>query len=741
MKQVWILTVMLCLRVWIAFGQQDEYLRGRLTIDAGDPLIGATVLWKGTQTATTTDTAGRFQISKLPTVGVLTIRYLGLDDLEVEILPVEQDVWIEVKDLPAQVLQEVQVRARQFGSSVSLLTNQNVESMNTAELRKAPCCNLSESFETNNTVDVAYPNPITGVREVQMLGLRSAYSNFLIENRPAMRGIAAPYAFDYLPGTWLSGIQLAKGAGTVVNGSEGITGQINIDIQRPDRDKPLFFNAFANTGNRYEANLHLNKKGKKAISHGLLTHGSLQRSPFDHNGDNFYDMLDREQLNGMYRMTYESDAWCGKLTVHALTDTRQGGQIKPSTDGRRFAFDMQNDRVELSGKMGRTGLGNKPYRELGNIAQISHHKTHGTIGVNTYTAEQNSVFLQSIYKTIVFNTNHKIEMAPTLSADLVTEQLNTVRFDRKEWVAGAMAEYVYSRPNLKSNDTDMAVVLGLRTDYNSLFGILVAPRVSFRYNPNNRTVVRASAGRGFHSPFVLAENISWLATNKTVYFAQVTHAEAAWNYGANLTQKFQISTCAANWTIDLYRTDFTRQLLIDQETATDTVRAYYTTAPSWSQSVMLSFQLELMRGLDLKLATKFQDVQATYADGVRRWIPMLPRHRSLASLDYTSRNEKWKLNTTLHLVGTQRLPDNEGIPHLHGSFPERTPVYPLLQAQLTHRFKRFEVYLGGENLTGYTQHHLIIAADRPESKYFNASQVWAPSFGRMGYLGIRFSSE
>jgi outer membrane receptor for ferrienterochelin and colicins len=280
----------------------------------------------------------------------------------------------------------------------------------------------------------------------------------------------------------------------------------------------------------------------------------------------------------------------------------------------------------------------------------------------------------------------------------------------------------------------------LRTDYNSLFGMLISPRMSFRYNPNEQTVIRFSAGRGFHSPFVIAENISWLATNKALDFVQVTEAEVAWNYGANVTHKFKIGTRAASISIDAYRTDFTRQLLIDQETSVDSVRVYYTDRPSWAQTALFSFQMELVKGLDMKVATKFQDVQATYADGVRRWLPMLPRHRSLVSFDYTTPNQKWMATATMHLVGTQRLPDSQHTGHVHSDdFPERTPIYPVFQAQLTRKWKKFEIYLGGENLTSYTQHHLIIDADKPESKYFNASQVWAPAFGRMGFVGLRTS--
>jgi outer membrane receptor for ferrienterochelin and colicins len=737
-NQIILAVLLLCTIHTSLLAQTKEPLRGMVTAVSGEPLIGASVLWKGTGIGTAADTAGRFTIQRMDTTAILLIRMVGVNELEMEILPSEQDVWIEVKDLPESVLNEVRIAAKQWDNSVSTLGIRNIESINSKELRKAPCCNLSESFETNNSVDVTYPNAITGVREVQLLGLRSTYGAFLLENRLAMKGIAAPYAFEFIPGTWLSGIQIAKGAGTVLNSYEGISGQINVELQRPDRDKPVFFNLFSNSGQRGEANLHLNKAGKNGLSHGVLLHTSLQKSPFDHNNDNFYDMLDRSQYNAMYRMIFDKGGWCGQVSAQAFTDRRDGGQIKPSSNGSLFGFDMQNDRVEVTAKFGKMGLGGKPYRQIGNIFNVSMHDTEGTVGPNLYQARQKSLYFQSIYATIIGNTNHKIELAPIFSADIVTEKLNDLNLSRKEIVAGVMGEYTYQRPNLKTGNPDLAIVLGLRADMHSLFGLLVSPRSSIKYNFNDRAVIRASVGRGFHSPYIIPENISWLATNKAIDFAQVTHAESAWNYGINYTQSFHIANRASSLAIDLYRTDFERQLLIDQETDLNKVQIYYNTDAAWAQTALATFQINPFKGFDVKLAWKIQDVQSTYADGIIRWQPLLPRHRGLLSLDYTTPNERWVFNTTAHVVGTQRLPNNEGIPHLHGNFPSASDTYAVFAAQVTRKWKTFELYLGGENLGSYTQHHLIISANDPSSKYFNASQVYAPAFGRMAYLGLRW---
>ncbi|MCY7329804.1 MAG: hypothetical protein LH618_14725, partial [Saprospiraceae bacterium] len=391
------------------------------------------------------------------------------------------NLWIEVAGVTE--IQTVTVTEHTFGNTVSLLDAHNVESISSKELRKAPCCNLSESFETNGAVDVVYTNALTGVKEIQMLGLRGIYSQFLIENRPTMGGIATPFAFEYVPGTWLNGIVLAKGASTVKNGHSGISGQINADLVKPNLDKPLFINLFTSTEGRGELNVHLNKKGKK-YSNGLLLHSNYTDNRWDMNGDNFYDAPSRRQLNGLYRIQYDAPGLCAQFNVQALTDRRQGGQIRSTAErpGQLFSINQQNDRVEVWGKVGRENLFGKPYKQLGNMVSASWHRTASTYGQNAYAATQKSFYWQSLYETIIGTTDHKVVVAPSMQLDDIQETVNETDLSRREAVPGAMVEYTYSRPNLKMEMPDLVVVLGARTDWNSRFGWLFTPRLSAKYN-------------------------------------------------------------------------------------------------------------------------------------------------------------------------------------------------------------------------------------------------------------------
>ncbi len=716
-----------------------EKLFGLVTNEREEILAGASVIWKGAKRGVIADSAGHFWLSRREKPSILVVTYAGYTPVEVEILPEETQVWVEITG--AAQLQTVVISEHRFGNAVSTLNPRNVESINSKELRKAPCCNLSESFETNGAIDVTYADAVTGVKEIQLLGLRGIYSQFLLENRPTMTGIATPFAFEYIPGTWLDGIVLAKGASTVKNGFMGITGQINADLVKPMTDKPLFFNAFTSTEGRGEVNLHLNRKNRN-FANGAYLHGSFVENKWDMNDDNFYDAPNRQQLNGLYRAQYDGPAGCAQINVQALSDRRQSGMIEtiPGTD--RFGVDQRNDRLEVWGKYGKEGVGGKPYQQIGNILGASWHRNNSLFGRNNYQAEQRSLYWQTLFQTIIGTTDHQVVIAPSIVYDDIQEKVNETDLSRTELVPGAMAEYTYSRPNLKMGIPDFVVVLGGRVDWNSRFGWLVTPRLSAKYNFTTESVVRLSAGRGYRSANLMAENISLLASNRRLDFAQGLGLEKAWNYGVNFTQNVKIGGRPGSVSLDLFRTSFDRQIVVDVDQSPTEVFFYNAPGASFSNSLLAVAQYSPLPGLDVKFAYKINDVRTTFQPGDLRTMPLLARHRGLVTVDYETPNKRWRFNAHTQIVGPQRLPyANIDLPHEYRhSVPTVSPTYALVNAQITFKAnERWEIYGGGENLTGFQQHEAVIAGRDPWSPYFNGSQLWAPMMGAVGYIGVRFS--
>jgi outer membrane receptor for ferrienterochelin and colicins len=700
--------------------------------------VGASVFWKDRKSGTNTDADGAFRLPVRSKADSVMVQYVGYKPISIEVLPGEDSIWIVVQG--AAVLSGVDIVDRGFGNSVSTLDPRNVERITSRELKKAPCCNLSESFETNGSVDLTFPNAVTGVKEIQMLGLRGIYSQLLIENRPSFTGIATPFALEMIPGTWLSGIQLAKGASTVVNGYNGITGQMSTELVKPLTDKPVFVNLFTSTEGRGEANVHLNKVHNHQAGSGLLLHGSFVENQWDRNNDRFYDMPNRRQLNAMYRYQYMGEKVCYQFNAQALTDTRISGQIRPF-EGQTRIFDVrqQNDRVEVWGKYGFEGLQGKPYKQLGNMASASWHRVRSNFGPNTtWEAVQQSIYWQTLYQDIIGTTDHKYVIAPSVQADFIDEKVNEKVLDRDEVVAGVMGEYTYSRPNLTMGIPDWTVVAGARVDYNTRFQRwLFTPRVSIKYSFSTETVARISAGKGYRSPHLIAENTAWLASNKERSFQPDMGLEEAWNYGINFTHNFKWAGRKGSFSTDVYSTDFQNQIVADVDNSPLRVDFYETKGRS--RMLLLLGQYEVFKGFEVKMTAKWQDVRSNYKGLRDLFTPLTPRFRGLLTLDYTTPNQKWLFNVRTPWIGQQRLPDNSQVPFpIAEHFPARPGGYALFNGQVTYvANKKWEIYAGGENLGNKQQHHAIMDYRNPESQYFNGGQIWAPMGGTIVYLGVR----
>ena len=727
------------------FSLQAQTLKGSLKNENGEGLPGATLFWKNTTNGVIADMDGNFEIERVESSNILVINYVGYDPAEVEVASDLEVLNLMIEG--AVDLETVEVAAKAADHAFSTLDNRNIETIAHGELKKSACCSLAESFETNASVDVTYADAITGTREIQMLGLRGVYTQFLTEKRPALNGLAQPYALEYIPGTWLESIQIAKGAGSVVSGPAAITGQINAELVKPWKDKPVFVNLFGSTMNRGEANIHLNKVVNKRLSTGLLLHGSFSDHQRDHDGDTFLDGPNKQLLTGMYRLFYVDPVWEFQASVQALRENRRGGQIFPEgAPGDFFTTSQQASRIDAFGKISFNGF-EKEGRGLGFIWNYAWHDGVSHFGKNVHAGTQNSWYSNLIFVTPLFGrSDHKLSSGLSFQMDDFKEYLNDTNLDRFESMPGAFAEYSF-HPEIESCDNPdknwqrFGFIAGIRYDQHNRFGGLISPRFSAKYNFSEEMVSRISVSKGYRSPNIIAENYSVLTTNRIFDFQNTTlRMEEAWNAGFNYTYNFNFLRHRATFAFDAFRTWFQNQIIVDVEEDPSKVFFYNLNGASYSNSLVAVFSFEPVDRLEAKVAYKFTDVKMTFVDGELRSRPLVARHRGLLTLGYESRNERWMFNVITQLVGPQRLPDNSQVPkELLTNHPEYSPTYALVNAQVTHKFKNnFEIYVGGENLTNYRQSNPIIASDDPFGEYFNGMQVYAPIMGTVGYVGLRY---
>ena len=713
--------------------------------------MGAEVYWNGTQIGVSTDDNGTFTLKRTENSNTLVISYIGYKTKTVKVTNSEA---LHIQLEPQSALEEVVVTQKRANTMKSQWQVANLHTMSSGELLKAACCNLSESFSTNPSIDVNFSDAVTGNKQIKMLGLTSPYILMAEENIPAMRGASQAYGLSFVPGTWIESIQITKGAGSVINGYESISGQINYEIEKPINARSFFLNLYTSEDSRYELNAHTKVKLSDKWATSLLAHGNIRQRKSDHNHDGFIDNPIGNQINLLNRWQYSNaeKGWVSFLNLNYMKDERQAGQIdyNPLTDKgttNAWGSEVNSERFTLSNKTGYV-FPDTPYKSIGLQNSFQSHRQDSYFGLNSYDIHQKSWYGNLIYNSIIGNTQHKFATGLSGTYDDYNEQLTTSAlagdFSRIDRSVGAFFEYTYD------NSSNFSFVAGIRADSHNNLGNFITPRFHLRYNPWKEATFRLSAGRGKRAANVIAENQQLLASSRQLHIIggdggklYGLNPEIAWNYGASFLQAFKIWGKNAELSVDFYRTHFDNQVVVDLDHSPQQALFYNLDGKSFANSLQAEVSISPAKGLDFKAAYKYYDVQTQFTKGQLEKT-LTPKHRWFANIAYETadtqenNHSQWKFDVTFNWLGEQRLPTTATNP-LAYRLSDYAPSFATLNAQITRVFsKTFEVYVGGENITNYKQANGILAADAPFGAYFDSTMQYAPAFGQMYYAGMRF---
>lgn len=725
----------------------QENVTGKITFDDNQPLPGANIYWQNTQIGAVSDDKGNFSIPFTAENTVLVISYVGFKTVNLTITEpksITQNLEFDT------TLDEVTLTKVRKSLQKNYMAAANVQTMTSKELLKAACCNLSESFETNPSIDVNFSDAVSGSRQIRMLGLTSPYILMTEENIPAIRGASQAYGLSFVPGTWVESIQITKGAGSVVNGFESISGQINYEMIKPQDDIPFFLNAYGSTDSRFELNTHFNKKLNDKWATSLFLHGNARVSKNDMNDDGFLDNPIGQQINMINRWQYTNaeKGWVSFINFRYMNDEKQTGQVDFDPDRDRgttnfWGSEINTEKLDISSKIGRVST-EVPWRSFGFQNAFNYHKQNSYFGLNQYDITQRSFYSNLIYNSIISNTLHKFATGLNFTYDQFDEVVNVSDFSRIDNSVGAFFEYTYC------NDDDLSYVLGGRVDYHNRLGVFVTPRAHLRYKPFEKTTFRISAGRGKRSANIFAENQQLFASSRQFQILDTggeiygLDAEIAWNYGVSYLQGFKVFGKEAEFSVDFYRTDFQNQAIVDVDNSPQQVLFYNLDGKSFANSLQVDLSYEISHHFNVRTAYKFYDVQTDYTIGlVER--PLQAKHRFFTNIAYEThvkeKGQQWKFDFTYNWLGKQRLPRTQSNPEEY-RLQEFANPFSVMNAQITRTFsKTFEIYLGAENLGNYQQKNAILGSNDPFGSYFDSSMVYAPVFGAMFYTGLRFKIQ
>ena len=769
----------------VSFNSMAQSVKGFVqSASDNEPLIGASVYWLGTTVGVSCDLKGEYSIHRVKGYDTLVASFVGFKN---DTIKVDSSVEkLDFKLKPDTEIEEVVVEST-LGNYVKRDGILKGETISFAGLCKMACCNLAESFENSASVTVGYSDAISGARQIKMLGLTGTYTQLLDENRPIMRGLSSPYGLNYTPGMWLNSIQVSKGVSSVTAGHEAITGQINLEHRKPTDEERLFVNLYFDSELKPELNISsaIPLTADKRLSTVILAHGSMDTQSHDRNHDGFRDLPEAQQINFANKWLWQSVGgtqvrWGWKY----VDEKRLGGEkayrkgLYDEMVGKHSVYGshMDNRGFNAYFKLG-TPVGASVYDEaedtelrsnIAIVADYNHFSEDAYFGLNNFDAVEDSYWFNLSYAHY-FSTRSSMIFGASLLANVSREDIvNRWTKDSQEitqlfeasnrtinkfqqFEPGVYAEYTY---NAKDK---FSLVVGLRGDWlgaenkgkNATDGAMyyapkeyfaLTPRSHVKWDITSSTILRASAGLGYRRANIITDNIWMMATGRKFSVQNLSDdIEKALTVGGSLTQYIKLGGYDdATLSFDYFRTQLYNTVLADQEFAGDQILVYNNGERSFTDTYQVDFQWTPLKGFDLFATFRYTNSLITLnRDGelfeVER--PLTSKYKTLLNLQYALPFRKWVFDVTAQYNGPMRRPSLDG----NIQREDMSPAYPMFYAQVSHKIRNAEFYVGCENIADYMQKDPILNPNDPFSPAFNSSSVWGPLMGRKFYIGLRFN--
>lgn len=716
---------------------------GKVTNEKKEPLVGASVYWLGTTIGVSTGSKGEFEIQvKDISIKKLIASYVGHSPDTIEII---NQTFVEFRLQETNTLGEVIIQGQRNGVFISDFVPIKTEQITQTELRKAACCDLAGCFETQTTVQPQTTNVITNSKELRILGLSGVYNQVLIDGFPMIQGLSYTYGISSIPGTLVDNIYVSKGANSVIQGFESISGQINVETKEPDKTDHLLLNAYMNSF--LEKQLNANYAFKQGKWSNLTAFHTVQpANKVDRDNDNFLDLplLTRYMIFNKWKYGNDIDwGWHSRIGLRFLNEQRIGGQTSFDAESDKGSTKVYGQTVNINQPefWTKTGYRFNDRHNIVLLASAFHQQQNSFFGTVKYNAQQTNFYgnIQYEFNYIThdlktgFSYRHLALEEDIAFTDNFLQRTYAGNYKRLENIPGLFAENTMRFFNDK-----LTWVAGIRGDHHNQFGFMVTPRTLVKYDIKPNTIVRANIGTGWRTVNLFSENINLLVSSRDIILAEQLQPEKALNFGINLTQKFDTEdeNLSGYLSTDYYRTDFQNQIFPDYDADPTKAIIKNFTGTSISNGFQAELYLKIWKRFEIKTGYNYLDVYRQIGE-TKQLLPFNPMHKVLTTFSYKPLTNQFHFDVNVHWYGRQRLPDTKSNPP-EFQRPDFSEPYTIINAQFTYNFRKFEVYAGCENIFDFRQLQPIISWENPFSSYFDTSSVWGPTRGREIYIGVRF---
>lgn len=723
-----------------------QTVTGTIKDDANEALPAASIYWWASDKGGVADLDGNFEIDADDTgVNILIASYLGYRSDTLQVTP---GAPVHFRLIKENDLEEVVIDGRRAGTVISSLEGIKVETLTQEELGKSACCDLAGCFETQVTVQPQTTNVITNAKELRILGLSGVYNQVLIDGFPMIQGLSYTYGISSVPGTAIENIYVAKGANSVLQGYESISGQINVELQDGGEADKFFFNLFANSFGETQYNLNYAVK-KEKWNNITTAHVALPGAKMDRDDDNLLDLPLLTRYTLMNKWKYGDDrkrGWSTKIGVRYLIEERIGGQKNFDADTDKGSNSVYGQSVNIAQPdiWTKTTYRFDPQHKLSLFASGFYQDQESFFGVTQYNAKQTNGYASLQYDWDYTASNSfkagasfrylDIEEKIAFTQPIDVERSYDGDYHRREKVAGVFAEH-----HLQLMDDKIMWMAGIRADHHDTFGWKVTPRTLVKWNATPSTTIRANVGLGWRTVNLFSENVGLLASSRDIVIAEELKPEQAMNTGVNVTQKFERGILSGWASVDFYHTNFQNQIFPDYNVDATKAIVQNFEGTSISNGFQIETFVNLWEQFEVKAGYNLLDVYRE-VEGQKETLPFNPKHKVLLSTGYRPKSNRYQIDVHAHWYGEQRLPNTSSNP-LEFQRPEYSEDYATFKAQFTYKVKRWDIYTGCSNIFDYRQKRPILSWENPFGQYFDTSSVWGPTQGREFYLGIRYKIE
>lgn len=688
----------------------------------GDPLANVSVINKGAEPGTTTNTEGKAKMLTHPGTNFFTFSSVGYQSQTLKLsfpLPVPDSVFIILLEKDQKELEQVIVSSSRTESRIEDLPTK-VEVLGVEEVDEEAGIkpgNIAGLLGDIAGIQTQQTSAATGNTEMRVQGLPGKYTQLLKDGMPLFGGYAGSFSILQIPPLDLKQIEIVKGASSTLYGGGAIAGMINLISKQP-KEGVFEKTILLNQSSLKESNVNVylsNRKNKTGFT--VFTGANIQR-PVDVNKDGFSDVTDTK---GFFihpvLFIYPDKKNILSVGYNGVFETRKGGDMQVLSDkaSAQHQYFVRNRSLRNSIE---TSWENRI-----NTKDRFHFKATASwldreIETNAFgmKASQLSYFSEASYlKRLKKN-------------DLVTGiNFTGENFNKKQPDSTLLTNTTNNTIGLFAQDDwkiapKVTIQAGLRSDFNNTYGTFVLPRLSILWKINSYFSTRLGGGLGYKIPTVFSSDIDerdyphLLPINTTSVKAErsqgvnwdINYHHKINNWEVTVNQMFYITTISkpivagTNLLSEIYFSNAARPL--DTKGFETYVQLHHDA-------------LEIYLGYTLTVAKKLYDNNQPY-------LSLSARNKFASVLAYEF-SSHFRAGIEAAFTGKQYLDDGS-----------RTPAYPFIAAMVRYDIGKFTFVLNCENLNDYRQtkkENIVI----PPTNNPSFRQLWSPIDGRVVNLSVR----